>query len=152
MYCILLVNGVYIYYANYATDIHNKLDYKEFEFTGTFISIELIYIVGHLYIFTYCTYFPFISEGKNLYKQSTQLKRFERQYFSSWHNIIGVGMRIIYQTKPPLWYKTPQRWFKEGTLSGYRQTIKKVYFDLKSRCKEIKDHNFLPFLQWYDFA
>lgn len=29
---------------------------------------------------------------------------------------------------------------------------KKVYFDLKSRCKEIKDHNFLPFLQLYDFA
>lgn len=25
LYCILLVNGVYIYYANYATDIHNKL-------------------------------------------------------------------------------------------------------------------------------
>lgn len=41
---------------------------------------------------------------------------------------------------------------KEGTLSGYRQNIKKVYFDLKSRCKEIKDHNFLPFLQLYDFA
>lgn len=67
LYCILLVNGVYIYYANYATDIHNKLDYKEFEFTGTFISIELIYIVGHLYVFTYCTYFPFISFGKNLH-------------------------------------------------------------------------------------
>lgn len=82
----------------------------------------------------------------------TQLKHFERQYFSSWHNIIGVGMGIIYQTKPPLWYKTPQRWFKEGTLSGFRQNIKKVYFDLKSRCKEIKDHNFLPFLQLYDFA
>lgn len=95
-------------------------------------------------VFTCCTYF--------LYEQSTQLKHFERQYFSSWHNIIGVGIGIIYQTKPPLWYKTPHRWFKEGTLSGYRQNIKEVYFDLKSRCKEIKDHNFLPFLQLYDFA
>lgn len=66
--------------------------------------------------------------------------------------IILLGIGIIYQTKPPLWYKTPKRWFKEGTLSGYRQNIKKVYFDLKSRCKKIKDHNFLPFLQLYDFA
>lgn len=69
-------------------------------------------------------------------------------------NILEVGIILLewaweLYTRPNhhyAWYKTPKRWFKEGTLSGYRQNIKKVYFDLKSRCKEIKDHNFLPFV------
>lgn len=67
LYCILLVNGVYIYYVNYVIDIYNKFDYKEFEFIGIFILIELIYIVGYLYVFIYCIYFFFIFYGKNLY-------------------------------------------------------------------------------------
>lgn len=57
MYCILLVNGVYIYYVNYVIDIYNKFDYKEFEFIGIFILVELIYIVGYLYVFICCIYF-----------------------------------------------------------------------------------------------
>lgn len=56
LYCILLVNGVYIYYVNYVIDIYNKFDYKEFEFIGIFILIELIYIVGYLYVFNCCIY------------------------------------------------------------------------------------------------